>query len=518
MRKLFYTFILLLFSGFVFSQQLNLPMNNQFQLKYWKQLYDTTNVSHTSMQPYIESLVDYDATYIPTFLTSYNKFERKLTRESLLVLGNDSVELKIDPLFYFDYCFPKKTIENYTRNTRGVWVRGRVGKALSFETSFIENQITVPEYLQDFVKQNEVFPGMGRTKAFKVTGYDYAMSSGYISYSPLKQLNLQFGHGKLFVGNGYRSLLLSDNSFNYPHFKSTFKFGKFQYTWVVASLMNVKNKDTLSLFSEPYLRKKDATFHLLSYKPIKKLEIAFFQGIIYKMGLQKFNWSTLNPIIFSNAISHGFYSNNNLVLGLNANYKLPKNILVYSQIMCNGYNGVVNAISNKTGFQLGAYWQKVLNVNNLNFRFEYNTVRPFSYQKVKVQQAYSHYSQALAHPLNANFREFVFIGDYNIKNFILNVKIVSANTGRDSLNFNAGNNLNNSVYKGISNSNFSDVEMLQGKVEKLIVQDLSLGYIINPINNFTIKAGWFKRYNSNFPTQYFYFSVNAFIFNQYLDF
>ena len=84
------------------AQQLNLPISNDFQIRYYKQLYDTSNTSFTGIQPYVESFVNYDATYNPPFRTSYNAFEKKLTGDNLIALGNDSVALKIDPLFYFE--------------------------------------------------------------------------------------------------------------------------------------------------------------------------------------------------------------------------------------------------------------------------------------------------------------------------------------------------------------------------------------------------------------------------------
>ena len=40
-----------------------------------------------------------------------------------------------------------------------------------------------------------------------------------VSYTPNKVLNIQFGHGKNFIGDGYRSLFLSDVSSPYPFLK-----------------------------------------------------------------------------------------------------------------------------------------------------------------------------------------------------------------------------------------------------------------------------------------------------------
>ena len=65
------------------------------------------------------------------------------------------------------------------------------------------------------------------------------MSSGYVIYRPNNMFTLQFGHGKHFIGNGYRSLLLSDNSFNYPFLRIQTTFGKIQYTNLYAELQDI---------------------------------------------------------------------------------------------------------------------------------------------------------------------------------------------------------------------------------------------------------------------------------------
>lgn len=500
-----------------FAQQLNLPVNSEHQIRYSKQLYDTANNSFASIQPYIQSLISYDYTYVPPFRTSYNKFEKILTQKSLIELKHDSLYLTIDPLFNFESTTKNDVGEKYSRNTRGIWVRGSIGKNFSFESSFLENQISTPAYLNDFVKYYKVFPGMGRTKTFKKTGYDYAMASGYFSYSPIKKLNIQFGHGKLFIGNGYRSLLLSDNAFNFVHSKITYQYKKLQYTWAIASLIEIRNPQ-LFLFAEPLLRKKNASFQYLSYKPNKIFEIGLFQGIIYYNNSDKFNWSALNPVILSQSVQFGLANKNNVLIGTNFSLKATKSILLYAQYMCDDFSTNRLNFNNKTGYQLGTYYRNVAAINNLNLRLEYNSVRPFAYQHNVATQSYSHYNQSLAHPLNANFKELVFITDYNYSNLILRLKIISAKVGVDSLNFNAGNIIINSTNTNIKNANYSDVKTLRGNLKALLAQDFSIGYLINPTTNLCLRIGYFKRNFTGSNVNYFYINASAFIFNQYLDF
>ncbi len=75
-------------------------------------------------------------------------------------------------------------------------------------------------------------------------GYDYPLAEGYLSYSPGKYFNIQFGHGKNFIGDGYRSLLMSDNASPYPYFKLNTTFWKLKYTNTWMSLRDVKPEVT----------------------------------------------------------------------------------------------------------------------------------------------------------------------------------------------------------------------------------------------------------------------------------
>lgn len=53
------------------------------------------------------------------------------------------------------------------------------------------------------------------------------MATGTISYALKKHFTFQTGHDRNFIGDGYRSLILSDNATPYPFLKIVTDFGKF---------------------------------------------------------------------------------------------------------------------------------------------------------------------------------------------------------------------------------------------------------------------------------------------------
>ena len=111
-------------------------------------------------------------------------------------------------------------------------------------------------------------PGQGYARNFKDEGFDYAMSSGYVTYRPNNMFYVQFGHGKHFIiGDGYRSLLLSDNTFNYPYLKIQTKFWKLQYTNLYCEFMDINYFKTHAInnWDQIGYPKKYFSSHLLSF-------------------------------------------------------------------------------------------------------------------------------------------------------------------------------------------------------------------------------------------------------------
>ncbi len=109
------------------------------------------------------------------------------------------------------------------RNQKGAEVRGWIGQKLGFYTSLTDNQSSFPNFIEDRIRTQGAVPGEGRFKEFSSSigdntfafGHDYFNANGYITFSPIQQISLQMGHDKNFIGNGVRSLLLSDYSNNY---------------------------------------------------------------------------------------------------------------------------------------------------------------------------------------------------------------------------------------------------------------------------------------------------------------
>jgi hypothetical protein len=479
------------------------------------------NTYNASIKPFVNG-VNYNKNEIDSLyyerhaLKQYNNiWLRKLKQESLLMVDSSNFKLFLDPLFYFEGGQDSKYSDSlYYTNTRGVLIRGSIGNDFAFESTFLENQAVMVDYLSNFVRSWEVVPGQGRVKKFKDNGYDFANASGVITYSPIKHLNLMAGSGKLFIGNGYRSLLLSDNAFNYPYLKINFHYKKFSYTSAWASMQVIKNgRFTFNKLSEPIFTKKAYTFQYLSYRPIKRVELGLFQAVMWEAqrpGNTAFDYNILNPVIFAHTAQYNLFDINNVMIGANINIKVTSSINLYGQLMIDDLK------NNKVGIQTGAKYFDVAGIKNLYVQGEFNKVNAYSYSLPNAYQSFSHYNQSLAHPMGANFTELLALVNYRFKDIFATIKINLIDYGKDQFGYYAGNTvIRDYLVKDIQ------ANTMQIKATTQLI-DFKLGYLVNRASNLNIAFGAMLRNHKSdlnpLQTNYVYISIGTSISNKYYDF
>lgn len=400
--------------------------------------------------------------------------------------------LYIDPLLNLQYMSSMSSdtsSETLYTNSRGITARGDIGTKVSFETSFWENQAFLPSYQDSFALKYSVIPGMGRWKKFKTTGYDYALASGMISWSICRNFNVQVGHGKHFVGDGIRSLLLSDNSFNYPYARFTTWFGKnrnMQYTAMYASLMNLTSGGvTTPVGTERLFQKKSAVFHHFTWRFLRSFEISIFEGAIFEhadsSNRQHLGFSYFNPVMFTGMAQYGLSDTNNYVFGATFRADLFKTLSVYGQFVMDELGSGIHA---KTGYQIGVRYFNAFTVKHLHLRIEYNNVNTYTYSHDDALQSWTHYNQALAHPLGAGFSEINGSLFYKYRDFFLFANFFVANANVDTTFISAG--------QDIFKSN-TIVNPDAFKEATLTTFDVHIGWMISYASNFNLSVGYKMR-------------------------
>lgn len=412
------------------SQHQNLPLNyqlsQQLERNYIKSKSDV--ILHNSVKPTIQTYTP-QTLYHPIYNDTgkyYYAFTEKLFQKNLLSIEEEGLKLVADPLFNFAYgkTNANDSVLRTSTNTRGIRVAGDITNHFSFETQIYETQVYYPIFLDSIADERTAAFGLGRSKVFKNRGHDVAMATGYISYSPNPKLNIQFGQGKHFIGNGYRSLLLSDNPSPAPYLSITAQFfkNKLQYR-SINSWMQSLNRLPATNSAEALFKRKGSSFRYLSFAPSRKLQIGLFEGAIYENYVDSIGQVPLSPtfyipIIGSTSLTDGLNGKNNALIGLNINYQLLNSFSIYSQLMLDDID--------KKGIQLGIKYFDLGGIKNSWIQLEYNSVEAYSYgnNSNNIIQSYNHSNQELAHPLGASFNEFLFLAHFEKNRLFATGKIV----------------------------------------------------------------------------------------------
>jgi len=521
------------------TSELNIPFTHAEYNKYDYYLDQASN-THTSVKPYVYSEVN-KTVYLDALKDEYYEpksswFGRKLLNEHMAFVKGKDYWFTIDPGIDLQGGNDNKGTNTHN-NTRSIHINGAIGKNLSFSTSFFESQGRFAKYVNSFAESIRpaggnpaIIPGRGIAKQFNGKSYDYPVAEAYISYSPTKHFNFQFGRGKNFIGDGYRSLFLSDVASPYQYFKITTTFWKIKYTNFLMWMQDVRPELTVN----GAYKQKFMAMHYLDWNVTKKLNLGFFETVIWDdTNNRGLDVNYLNPLIFYNSIEFSTGSRaGNTLLGLSLKYKF-NNITLYSQFLLDDFR--VSEMTknngwwgNKNGIQLGVKYYNAFNIKNLFLRAEYNRVRPYTYSHDELNYNFGHNNQPLAHLWGANFREFIGIANYSIDRIYANAKIIVGKKGFDFNNgtdtFSYGGNVfaDNDNRVGDYGNNIG-----QGNTATIFIGDFQTGYLINPATNLKLFVNFtYRNFDINQPTDAFEKSSLTWIslglktdlFNWYFDF
>lgn len=496
--------------------ELNLPYTHQAYSNL-ERYFNRGSNSHTAVKPYtftdIEKYVDLDAQKNALMKPKSTWFGKKTWNEHLVQVQGEDYWFTLDPIVDLQVGKDNSDVDYTYNNTRGIQFQGGLGKKLSFSTSFYESQGRFANYVNQYAESlaannaaggnPAIIPGRGIAKGFKTDAYDYPVPEAYLSYRASKFFSLQLGHGKNFIGDGYRSLFLSDNSVPVPYFKISTNFWKIKYTNIWMLLNDVRDEVTV----EGVYRKKYMATHYLSLNVTKKLNIGLFESVIWDNTNERgFDANFLNPIIFYQALQFSTGSRSgNAVIGLSAKYKWNDNISLYTQLLIDEFstsnvakgNG---SWKNKSGFQIGAKYYDAFKVENLYLQAEYNVVRPFTYSHNFPVLNYGNSNQSMAHPWGSNFNEFIGIANYTKGRWYGNAKLIVGKKGFDI----EGDMLSygGDIYRDYSDRNGDfGIDVGQGNKANIFIGDLQVGYLVNPATNLKFYGGFtYRSFNSESPT------------------
>lgn len=378
----------------------------------------------------------------------FNTFYR--TRANLWEVNNPFFRLRVNPMLGLGIGQAKGDAHILLNNQRGLEIRGDIDERIYFYTNVLESQSRFPDYINRRIAKDRALPGAGLYKPYNSIifdfkdGYDYLMAQGYVGLNASRHVGVQLGHGRHFLGNGYRSLLLSDYSNNYFYLKLNWRVSKFHLQNIFAEL---SQDSDLNSTTERLLPKRYMAAHYFGFSPSPNLSFGFYEVVVFSR-LNHFELQYLNPVILYRTVEQLLGSPDNILIGLDAKWNLFKRVQLYGQLMVDEFKFDELFLekrgwwANKYGFQLGLKYIDVLGIDHLDAQVEINRVQPYTFSHFDSTAVYANYQQALAHPLGANFKEGVIRLRYQpFQRLVLQGRLIRAHTGLDPEGENWGGNI-----------------------------------------------------------------------------
>ncbi len=299
-------------------------------------------------------------------------------------------------------------------------------------------------------------------------------------WKALPYLHFKAGYGNNFLGDGIRSLFLSNNTAFYPYIQGQVKIWRIQYL----VQYNFLNRPTYKSFNIPF-RQKYSTWHFLSWNISDKLNINAFETVVWQgedsIGHRGFDVNYLNPFIFFRPIEFSIGSPDNVLLGAGFRLKLFKRLHWYGQFLFDEFK--ISEIKsqqgwwgNKFAFQQGIKIFDVFNIKNLYLQAECNVIRPFTYSHTDYMNNWGNNHQPMAHANGSNLIEWLANIAYSSKRFIYSIQFNYLRQGISNTLFNAGDNIYHSY-------NFNRQEygyhLLKGRNYYLIETTTTISYQIS---------------------------------------
>lgn len=438
-----------------------------------------------------ESAPLYRTSRKPIFNTFYE------TPAFLLQANREDFYLRLNPVLDVRYGQLGDDEQAYLYNQRGLRLRAGFDDRIFVHFEILDYQFGAPNYLRDYFRRVGSLPGAGLVKdeldiaAFNIeNGYNYLNGAGYLSADITRHVGVRLGYGQHFIGNGERSLFLSDFSNNYPFLEINWRVWKFHYRNLFAELVSgpqgITNNGTT-------LAKKYLAAHHLSINIGKRLSVGLFEAVVLSRD-DGFELSYLNPIILYRTVEGSIGSPDNVLIGLTSSYRFPFRTEVYGQFILDEF--VFDELfvqrrgwwANKWAYQIGARHVDAFGIDQLDLVAERNVARPYIYSH-DGQSSYTHFAMPLAHPLGANFTENLVGANYRpLPRLDLSARLYLIEQGEGIDSTVVGENLNQS---STLRSNSFGNEIGQGITYTNTIVQLRAGYEIRP--NLWVEAEYFRR-------------------------
>ena len=408
----------------------------------------------------------------------------------------------------------------------GAYLKGFIGEKFTFNGFYRYVGSNQPSYIDSSLFSQGVIPSVGRATNSGDEILNVNHWEGSLLYDANKYFSFLLGKGKHFWGDGYRSLLLSDNAAAYPYLRIESTFWNVKYV----NLYSWHND-----FRTGSNRNKFTSSHFLSWNVTKDINLGLFETVVWQgsdtLHNRGFDVSYMNPAIFFRAPEFAMGSSDNSLIGASIKYRIKKKNILYSQVIFDEFYLIEMKAgnkwwANKYGVQMGVKSYDFLGVKNFGIQSEFNLVRPFTYSHQTSLINYGHNNQSLAHPVGANFYELSNFVRYKKGKWYFEEQFNYLEYGKDTSANNYGGDIFNSYIDRDVDVNHPDKDynhtIGQGEKHIVLYNSLKASYLIMKETNLRAFAQFVYRvdkYNDiRQATALFQIGVTSLIWNEYKDY
>jgi len=479
------------------GQGSTIPVNSVLYLYAENALFVDSDF-HTSVKPWVYSDERFDTSVVQnSFITSTGKI---------------SIRPETETGFRYSGDFGKQMLF-----VEGASIRYKPSGKFSIKASIMAGGQYFEKGTNGF-DTLKVLPYCGKWFSQSEKIYFFPAITGSINYKPGNHFLFQAGYDRNFVGNGYRSVLLSENSAPYPFVKINFQSWRVNYFIMWAYLNDISDNG----FTDKY-----GVFHYLDINLTRRLSIGFYESVIWwgsdANTVRGIDPAYLNPVIFFRPIEYSIHSPDNANIGGNASLRLGKRSYLYGQLYLDDL--MVKELlknsgwwGNKYAMQFGFRTSKAYGEHQVSLLTEINMARPYTYSHTSTTLNYGTLYGSLAHPLGANFAEGVGIFRYSNHSWYMMTKIVLAKVGLDTSIVNLGQDIYKS-YNLRNRKNDYNVKLWQGQKEILKWSELRFGKWLDKNKHFSLYSvmGIYSKGSFSSKDVFFNIGLSTAIFNNERD-
>jgi hypothetical protein len=485
------------------------------------EIYINQTNKHTSIYPMILK-TELDSLYEFLNISTKSKFADTFLNKDLISAGKN-FKVSINPILTSEYFKNFGETGDILQSQIGLNANLNFKDKLFSKINFSNHANTYANYVSARIDSTQIIPHFGREYSKSGNLYSFLDLNGYLAYNASKYINFQIGKDRNFLGEGYRSLFLSDNAQSLSFIKTTVEIWKIKYL-----VMYNMHKDVNTSSGNLNLNKKYSVIHYLSWNIGKRFTANMFETVIWRgqdsTGYRGYDVNYLNPIIFFRPVDFSIGSPDNVIMGIGGKIKLFKSTYLYSQFIADEFK--IDEIkagkgwwANKFGIQAGMKCYNLFTIKNLFFLGEINAVRPFTFSHESSMENYGNYHQSMNHPLGANYSEAISIIEYSKNRFSVSAKIILSKYGTDDDSLNYGQNIYRSYYD--TKMEYGN-KLFQGIPNSAIIGEGKIQYLINPKWNLKFEAGIRYRKQSTATISktdnYIFIGLKTNLFNSDVDY